>query len=302
MSAFTETELAYLASQRLGRLATVGRHGAPHVMPVGFRLDAATDTIVIGGHGMGESKKWRDIGRDPRVAFVVDDVQPPWSPRLVEVRGRATRFTTGGTELGRGFDEAFIRVTPQRVISYGLGSAGHDMRTFDARDVPGGAALTQPTIAQLTARLRLEPLPLEGGLFRQTWVGEERNGRPAGTAIIVLLAAGGDHFSALHRLPIDEVWMFQAGDPIELLLLEPRTPGRLATLGPDVLGGHELQVVVAAGTWMGARVAPGGAWSLFATSMAPGFVPADYDPGDRARMTEAWPAHEALIRELTRSG
>jgi predicted cupin superfamily sugar epimerase len=172
----------------------------------------------------------------------------------------------------------------------------------DAPDVSQGEATTRPGVDELAAALRLEPLPLEGGLFRQTWVGEERDGRPAGTAIVVLLAAEGGHFSAMHRLPIDEVWYFQAGDPIELLLLEPGAPGRVAMLGPDVLGGHELQVVVAAGTWMGARTAPGGAWSLFATSMAPGFVPSDYDPGDRAALAAAWPQHAALIRALTRSG
>jgi uncharacterized protein len=299
MSAFTETELAYLASQRLGRLATVGRDGAPHVMPVGFRFDAATDTIVIGGHGMGDSKKWRDIGRDPRVAFVIDDVQAPWSPRLVEVRGIAARFMTGGSALGRGFDDEFVRITPLRIISYGIGDAGHDMRSYDARDVPR-TPTTRPPVAELAARLGLEPLPLEGGLFRQTWVGQERDGRPLGTTIIVLLATEGGHFSAMHRLPIDEVWIFQAGDPIELLLLEPGTPGRVAILGPTVLSGHELQVVVAAGTWMGARTAPGGAWSLFATSMAPGFVPSDYDPGDAHALVLDWPAHETLIRALTR--
>ncbi len=136
MSAFTPAELEYLAGQRLGRLATVGPDGAPHVMPVGFRYDPSTDTIEIGGHGMGTSKKWRDIGRDGRVAFVVDDVLPPWGPRLVEVRGIATRLTVGGTALGRGFDEEFVRIAPRRIISYGLGPAGHDLRTFDARDVP----------------------------------------------------------------------------------------------------------------------------------------------------------------------
>jgi predicted cupin superfamily sugar epimerase len=154
----------------------------------------------------------------------------------------------------------------------------------------------------LAARLDLEPLPLEGGLYRQTWAGEERDGRPVGTAIVVLLAAEGGRFSAMHRLPIDEVWFFQAGDPIELLLLQPETPGRVAIVGPDVLGGDELQVVVEAGTWMGARVASGGEWSLLATSMAPGFVPADYDPGDREALAHAWPQHATLIRELTRSG
>jgi predicted cupin superfamily sugar epimerase len=160
----------------------------------------------------------------------------------------------------------------------------------------------RPSVNQLAERLGLEPLPLEGGLFRQTWVGEVRDGRPAGTAIIVLLATDGGHFSAMHRLPIDEVWFFQAGDPIELLLLEPHGAGRVARLGPDVMQGDELQVVVPAGTWMGARTAPGGEWSLFGTTMAPGFVPSDYDPGDADALTRDWPAHADLIRALTRTG
>ena len=160
--------------------------------------------------------------------------------------------------------------------------------------------MTRPDVDQLIVHLGLEPLPLEGGLFRQTWVGEIRDGRPVGTAIVVLLAADGGHFSALHRLPIDEVWYFQSGDPIELLLLEPGTPGRVVTMGPGVLNGHELQVVVPAGTWMGARVAPDGDWGLFATSMAPGFLPSDYDPGDAEALIGEWPSHAERIRALTR--
>jgi pyridoxamine 5'-phosphate oxidase family protein len=136
VSVFTQVELDFLAGQRLGRLATVGRDGAPHVMPVGFRFDPDTDTIAIGGAGMGSSKKWRDMGADPRVAFVVDDVVAGSGPRLVEVRGVAARMGAGGGELGRGFDEEYVRITPRRIVSYGLGAAGHDRRTFEGRDVP----------------------------------------------------------------------------------------------------------------------------------------------------------------------
>ena len=162
--------------------------------------------------------------------------------------------------------------------------------------------MTRPTVEELARRFELEPLPLEGGLFRQMWVGEPDNeGRPVGTAIIVLLAAEGGHFSAMHRLPIDETWYFQLGDPVELLLLDPGGKGRVAHLGPDVLGGHDLQLTVPAGTWMGARVADDGAWSLFATSMAPGFLPADYEGGEADSLAAAYPAHEALIRALCRA-
>ena len=161
--------------------------------------------------------------------------------------------------------------------------------------------MTRPTVDDLVRRFDLSPLPVEGGLFRQTWVGQpDGHGRPAGTAIIVLLAAEGGHFSALHCLPIDETWYFQLGDPLELLLLDPGGPGRVVILGPDVRGGHELQVTVPAGTWMGARVAPGGAWSLFATSMAPGFLPGDYEGGDPDELAARYPSHEPLIRALTR--
>ena len=81
MSVFSVIEREYLDGQRLGRLATVGPDGAPHVVPVSFAYNGSLDTIDIGGHALGDSKKWRDIGRDPRVAFVVDDLLPPWQPR-----------------------------------------------------------------------------------------------------------------------------------------------------------------------------------------------------------------------------
>ncbi len=48
MSVFTHPEIDYLTSQRLGRLATVGPDGRPHVVPVGFRYNAELDAIDIG--------------------------------------------------------------------------------------------------------------------------------------------------------------------------------------------------------------------------------------------------------------
>jgi pyridoxamine 5'-phosphate oxidase family protein len=137
MGSFTEIEIEYLESQRLGRLATVGTSGAPHVMPVGFRYNAETDTIDIGGHGMGTSKKWRDIGRDPRVAFVVDDVVPSRGPRLIEIRGEARRLS-GGSALGRGFDDELIRIVPSRILTYGLEPMDDSERyRVHGRDVHG---------------------------------------------------------------------------------------------------------------------------------------------------------------------
>jgi len=90
MSAFTHTEIAILQSQFLGRLATVGSGGQPHVVPVGFRYNPEYDTLDIGGYDFASRKKFRDVRRNPHVAFVVDDVASvtPWRVRGIEIRGK----------------------------------------------------------------------------------------------------------------------------------------------------------------------------------------------------------------------
>lgn len=73
---FTAREIEDLDGRLLGRLATVGPGGRPHITPVGVFHDPETGSIVIGGHagsGMAASKKFRDAGRHPEVAFIVDD-------------------------------------------------------------------------------------------------------------------------------------------------------------------------------------------------------------------------------------
>src|SRR5919197_6539198 len=120
MSAFTPEEINYLKSQRIGRLATVGADGQPHVVPVGFRYNPDADVIEIGGRGgFAKRKKYRDVGQNPRVAFVVDDVPSvnPWTVRGLEIRGIAEVLEIGGTVLGPGFDPQMFRIRPQRVIS-----------------------------------------------------------------------------------------------------------------------------------------------------------------------------------------
>ena len=81
MSKFTEAELEYLKTQRLGRLATVNERGEPQIAPVGFRYNAELDTIDIGGHNIAETQKFRNGACNGLASFVVDDVLPPWQPR-----------------------------------------------------------------------------------------------------------------------------------------------------------------------------------------------------------------------------
>lgn len=178
------------------------------------------------------------------------------------------------------------------------------------------AGMARPEPAELIRRFGLEPLPVEGGHFRQTW----RSGdllrvadlparydparydatKPAGTAIVALLTDEPDSFSAMHLLPTDEVWHYYLGDPLDLLLLWPGGRSEHVVLGPNVLGGHEVQVVVPAGTWMGARVAAGGRWTLFGTTLAPGFTSADFEAGGADELAAGWPDAAELVRTLTR--
>jgi pyridoxamine 5'-phosphate oxidase family protein len=117
MSVFTEVELRYLAGGRqLGRLATVGRDGTPHVVPVAWIYNAVRETIDIGGSELERSKKFRDVVRTGRAAMVVDDVEStdPWRPRGVEIRGRAEAIP---------LPTPLIRIHPERIVSWGLGPA-----------------------------------------------------------------------------------------------------------------------------------------------------------------------------------
>jgi pyridoxamine 5'-phosphate oxidase family protein len=114
MSLFTEAELEYLSSERrLGRIATVGADGTPHVVPVGLAHNRRLDTIEVWGREMEQTKKFRDAARSGRAAIVVDDLAStdPWRPRGIEVRGRAEVVCE---------PEPAIRIHPERIVSWGL--------------------------------------------------------------------------------------------------------------------------------------------------------------------------------------
>ena len=124
MSRFTDRELDYLRSgRRLGRIATVGRDGTPHVVPVGWSYNAEHDTIDVGGYDFETTKKFRDARRTGRAAIVIDDLAStdPWRPRAVEVRGRAETLTT---------PRPMIRIHPERIVSWGI-DEGRLARTVD---------------------------------------------------------------------------------------------------------------------------------------------------------------------------
>ncbi|WP_280462562.1 PPOX class F420-dependent oxidoreductase [Nocardia carnea] len=117
----TPEHLDYLAGQRLGRLATVAPDGSPQNNPVGFRYNAELGTIDIAGWNMGRSRKFRNLAKNARVAFVVDDIASvqPWRVRCLEIRGIAEALTATDTYIGTEPGE-LIRIHPERVIGFGI--------------------------------------------------------------------------------------------------------------------------------------------------------------------------------------
>ena len=116
-------QIEYLASQRLGRIATAGADQKPHVVPTSFRYNAELGTVDVGGLRVADTKKYRDVQANGWAAIVVDDLASvdPWTPRFLEIRGRAEAIPSGGAHLGPGFGNGFVRIYPDKVNSFGLG-------------------------------------------------------------------------------------------------------------------------------------------------------------------------------------
>jgi pyridoxamine 5'-phosphate oxidase family protein len=127
MTVFREAEVRYLAGGRqLGRLATVGADGTPHVVPVAFIYNAARETIDVGGSDLERTKKFRDVARTGRAAIVIDDLEStdPWLPRGIEVRGRGEAIA---------LPTPLIRIHPERIVTWGL-EARPSARSVDRDD------------------------------------------------------------------------------------------------------------------------------------------------------------------------
>jgi pyridoxamine 5'-phosphate oxidase family protein len=114
MTVFRDAEVRYLAGGRqLGRIATVGADGTPHVVPVAWIYNAARETIDVGGHDLERTKKFRDVARTGRAAIVIDDLAStdPWLPRGIEIRGRGEAIA---------LPTPLIRIHPERIVTWGI--------------------------------------------------------------------------------------------------------------------------------------------------------------------------------------
>lgn len=130
----------------------------------------------------------------------------------------------------------------------------------------------QPEAAALIESLGLAPHP-EGGWYRETWRADATEGaRAGGTMIYFLLEAG--QRSHWHRVDADELWLWHAGDALDVLVEQENGAVRKFALGGDVARGYQPQCLVPANRWQSTEARPkesGTGWALVSCIVVPAF-------------------------------
>ena len=106
MIRFSDDQLAFLQSQRAGRLATASSEGIPHVIPVCYACDGASLYIALDAKPKRVAperlRRVRNILENPRVALVIDRYSNDWSKlAYVLVHGTAALLPPGDAEQSR---------------------------------------------------------------------------------------------------------------------------------------------------------------------------------------------------------
>ena len=163
------------------------------------------------------------------------------------------------------------------------------------------------TASEIIDKLQLEPLPNEGGYYRETWRSSHKLSIPclpsgfAGercleTCIYYLITP--DSFSQMHKLPSPEIWHFYLGDSAEQIRITPDGSVEKIMLGNNIAENQQLQIAVPANTWQGTRLMEGGKFALFGTTVSPGFEFQDYAAGDLDSLAQSYPGHADEIKKF----
>jgi pyridoxamine 5'-phosphate oxidase family protein len=121
---FKPREIEFMKAADLARLATLQPDGTLQNSPVGFTYNEDLGTLDIHGYRMSKSRKFRNVASNNAVALVIDDIvsRDPWRVRCLEIRGTAEQAEIPPSRGAAGdeLDTAIIRVTPRRIISFGI--------------------------------------------------------------------------------------------------------------------------------------------------------------------------------------
>ncbi len=150
-------------------------------------------------------------------------------------------------------------------------------------------------------KLALLPHP-EGGYYKETYRSVEDSAfhgfegkRNISTAIYFLLQEKDkSHF---HRIQSDELWFFHEGEALEIFILREEKV-EVITLGKNIDQGEQLQAIIPAGLWFGARLRQQAGYALVSCTVAPGFDFRDFELGKKVDLTKRFSQHGKIIEEL----
>lgn len=144
----------------------------------------------------------------------------------------------------------------------------------------------------------------EGGYFKEVYRSDEiiagkclperfHGNRSFSTSIYFLL--NDDEFSSFHKIDSDETWHFYDGSPVKIYMLNNDTPSEIV-LGENAA----FQYTIKKGTWFAAEIIKKDSFVLVGCTVAPGFDFADFELGDKSKLTSLFPKYGELIGKLTR--
>ena len=166
--------------------------------------------------------------------------------------------------------------TQQRILAAGLLVISLSASTLQA----GDAALKKAAAPSRDEVIRaLGLVPMNDGacigyykeMYESTVQTATEKPRPAASSIYYLMSGG--LFDPWHRFDGDELLVYHAGAPMNQMLIYPDGTFRTFVLGPNPALGHQPQMIIPAGTWMGFRIADDdpAAWGLYSVFCTPGF-------------------------------
>jgi uncharacterized protein len=153
----------------------------------------------------------------------------------------------------------------------------------------------------LITSLELTP-HIEGGYFKETYrsvaqyITEDGQSRSLSTLIYFMLPSG--NYSKFHKIASDEIWIYQAGSPLLIHMINQEGKLHTATLGLDVANGQQPQVCIPAQTIFGAEVLDAHSYSLTSCMVAPGFDFNDFQLYDKAELMERFADLAPIILHL----
>lgn len=153
----------------------------------------------------------------------------------------------------------------------------------------------------LIASLELTP-HVEGGYFKETYRSvtfhELKNGKSRSLATLIYFLLPHGNYSKFHKIESDEIWIYQAGSPLLIHMIDQDGKWSTATLGLDVTNGQQPQVCIPAQTIFGAEVLDAHSFSLSSCMVAPGFEFSDFQLYDKQELIGRFPELAPIIGHL----